>query len=451
MSPMSTFRPQNNKKNKNTKHIIKNNKKHHKHVKKELEIVKVHVPRRRHNNKHRGGGGSVGKYIQCLESPFSKPALKLGFGNFGPSTVRSAFNRFTYSNSATATDALIVSTPNFTLGGGTLSNVGFLTAVQSATPATSWTGASVTINRVGATNATMLNSVIQSARLISMGMRVTVRYAATSVRGQLLAAFLPDETASNLFATSSNGLQGLACFKPAYSNAAGEISVEVQYRPIDASSFAFSGATLTTATAGLSFAIPQLVVVLAGWPAAAGSYTVEINTIAHYETLCGLDGAGDDEDGGDSLSASGLTIDQAGAAAEKAGAPIITSELAIAAIDSFISTLRSSGLRGGRMMKSALGEQNSLPITYGDSASSTGSVPVVLASSALCELRDMRKAIAELQQQVRSSCDSDFEEEYGTSAHPPKCPNGPSSPGIDQLSRSTVQLIGELARKTRQQ
>jgi len=442
---MSTFRPQ---KTKNTKHIAKNHKKHHKHAKKELEVVKVRVARRRHKNKHGGGGGAVGKYIQCLQSPFSKPALKLGFGNFGPSTVRSAFNRFTFSNAATATDALIVATPNFTAGGGNLSNVGFLTAVQMSNPANSWNGTSVAINRVGATNATMLNTVIQSARLISMGCRVTVRYAATSVRGQLLAAFLPDETPANLFATVSNGLQGLACFKPAYSNAAGEISVEVQYRPIDASSFAFTGASLTTTTAGLNFAIPQLCVLLAGWPAAAGSYSVEVNTIAHYETLCGLDGAGDDEDGGDSLSASGLTVDQAGAAAEKAGAPVITSELAIAAIDSFISTLRSSGLRGGRMMKSSLGEQNPPPIAYGDGASA----PALTISSPIeRELLEMRKSIAELKLHARASCDSDFEEEYGSSSRPPKCPNRPSSPGIDQLSRSTVQLIGELARKTKQQ
>jgi hypothetical protein len=448
MPPMSTFRPKNTKQY--TKHITKTNKKPHKHVKKELEIVKVRAPRRTHK-KNRGGGGAVGKYVQCLQSPFSKPALKLGFGNFGPSTVRSAFNRFTFSNSATATEALVVATPNFTNGTTSISNVGFVTAIQSATPAASW-GTSVLFNRVGATNAAMLNSVIQSARLISMGCRVTVRYAATSVRGQLLAAFLPDETGANLFNTSSNGLQGLACFKPAYSNSAGEMSVEVQYRPIDASSFAFTGANLTTATAGVGFAIPQLVVLLAGWPAAAGSYTVEVNTLAHYETLCGLDGAGDDEDGGDSLSASGLTIDQAGAAAERAGVPVITSELAIAAIDSFISTLRSSGLRGGRMMKSALGEQNSLPITYGDGASSTGSASRALTSSALLdELHDMRKAIAEIKQHVRASCDSDFEEEYGSSSRPPKCPNRPSSPGIDQLSRSTVQLIGELARKTKQQ
>jgi hypothetical protein len=182
---------------------------------------------------------------------------------------------------------------------------------------------------------------------------------------------------------------------------------------------------------------------------------MEVNTIAHYETLCGLDGAGDDEDGGDSLSAGGLTMDQAGAAAANAGAPVVTSELAIAAIDSFVSNLRSSGLRGGRMMRSALGEQNSLVVPYGNVVASVASGPHSSAISA--ELQEINTNIAQMRLTARDSCDSDFEEEVNVSPSTPPCeerkevmtPSSlPRSSGIDQLSRSTMDLIGELvARK----
>lgn len=89
----------------------------------------------------------------------------------------------------------------------------------------------------------------------------------------------------------------------------------------------------------------------------------------------------------------------------------------------------------------------------------TAIVPPTSSSSSdsklMKELLEMRKEMAALRTAVRNSCDSDFEEEYGPSSTPPR-PSlkksdemtlRPSSPGIDSLSRSTVDLIGELARR----
>jgi hypothetical protein len=182
-----------------------------------------------------------------------------------------------------------------------------------------------------------------------MALRVTVRYPATSMRGNLFAAYVPDDSGTNFVNQSFNGLLNLFAACSAVASAAGEITIEVQYRPMDSSAFIFT--SLPTSSFPASSDFPQLYVVGTGWPTtttSTGGFSYEVNQIAHYECLSGFDGAGEDSDSGNSLASNGYTTDQVGQAAAKAGQPVITSGWAVEALDSALSNIaRARGGRGG--------------------------------------------------------------------------------------------------------
>jgi len=178
-----------------------------------------------------------------------------------------------------------------------------------------------------------------------MAMRVVVRYAATAIRGTVVAGYIADDNRSNLLLVNNVQLQQQFQSRTVPSSVAGELVCEVQYRPIDSTSFEFRSEPVlsTGVTAGISF--PQLYCTFAGFP--AGQFSVEVNTIMYLDTLPRLDASGDEEADNNSLALSGVTMDQAGAAAVRAGQPVLTNISTIEMLDSALSNM-SRAMTGGR-------------------------------------------------------------------------------------------------------
>jgi len=351
--------------------------------------VKHKVPKHSRRTKvksriqERGVLASLPNYMKALTDPWFAPPVRLGWGSFTPSSLRAAWIRNTYSPSTTTTAFVVRATPTATSAGTATSGTsGFLQTFESGSSSGQLSSASTSSN-FAATNSMAFAAAVQTGRVVSMALRVTVRYPAANARGNLYGVYVPDDSGANLVASSYLTLASLFTSRTAQSSAAGEITIEVQYRPADSSSFAYN--SLPTASLPATTSLPQLLVIGTGWAPNSG-FTYEVNIIAHYETLSGLDLGGDDVDDGNSLAANGVTMDQAGQASTKAGEAVITSGFLLDALDSAtsnISRARSGLGRSSRMIATALSTisnlQNSQPIL--DPGLSSSSLPGVLPAS----------------------------------------------------------------------
>lgn len=312
---------------------------------------------------------SLKNYIRALCDPMFAQPVRLGWGTFVPTSLRTAYSRSGIAAGGTTTCFAFRATPTFVIAtsitGGTS---GFLSGFEAVTSNTVLSASTGVVN-FGAVNAAALGTVIDTARLVSMCFRFTVRYAATSVRGSLFGMYIPDDTGNSYVAQQFIFLGAQFQSRTAIQTAPGELTIEVQYRPTDASSFSFNSIPTTSQSAGVS--IPQLIVVGAGWT--PGTFGYEYSIVAHYETLGGLDNGGDDTSDGDSLAVNGVTMDAAGQAAAQAGDPVVTSGYAIASLDAAMSTIASSRRGMGGRAKPGLGMFSSMPgpATYSGSASSS--------------------------------------------------------------------------------
>jgi hypothetical protein len=337
----------------------------------QLQLVTQRVPAIRRNKKkkknvsgrqnmqrlnEKAGSATLEGYVSALQNPFFASPVRLGFGTFVPTSLRAGWFRTSATANALSTCFAVRATPTFTTGNTTTCSSGYGMAWETTT-GTVLIGASTATYNQAAVNSAALASVIQTARLVSMALRVTVRYPATAMRGNLFGAFIPDDSGTNFAAQSFNGLCNLFASCSAVASAAGEITIEVQYRPMDASAFIFTSLPTSSYTAATDF--PQLYVCGTGWPlGTAGGFSYEVNQISHYESLSGFDGAGEDADGGNTLASNGFTTDQVGQAASKAGQPVVTSGWAVEALDSALSNIsraRSGRGRLGRALTSDVG------------------------------------------------------------------------------------------------
>jgi len=191
--------------------------------------------------------------------------------------------------------------------------------------------------------------VVQSARVVASSIRIVVRYPATSSRGTLKGLYLPDENAINVASQNYAQLGALNATRWANSSASGEIGIDVAYRPVDSTSFEFN----TTASVGTGGGpIPQLLVIGEGWPTGT---SIDTFVITHYETLSGVDQAGDDADSGENtLSSNSVSLDMAGNNASRLQ-PVTTSISSIELLDHALENAARSGARTGMSTRSRFG------------------------------------------------------------------------------------------------
>lgn len=278
---------------------------------------------------------SVQSYLRVLRDPWFAPPIRLGFGSFIPTSIRSTWNNVSIAPTSTATCFVYIGTP--AIGQGIpATNLGYGQYYNTTSPDVPLTG--VPSTPYPAANHVAFGAAVDTCRVIAGAVRVTVRYAATSVRGSLWVGYMADDSSFAVLSKTFTALTNVYSMRRCHSTAGGEIGGESQYRPSDSSSFNFDATLALDATGavGAASSIPQLIVVGTGW--AAGSFSLDVNQIFHYECLSGLDAGGDDA-GGDSLAATGATLDQVGHASASLGEPVITSVAGMDAVDMAYSGL----------------------------------------------------------------------------------------------------------------
>lgn len=276
-------------------------------------------------------------YVKALEDPFFAPAPKLGIGTFAPTSKHTIW----FENTAITIGALetcfaVASVPSISAPAKTYTSTVATTLLSGATQVV-----------YPATNSALINTLAQTGRVINWAVRVKVRAAATALPGTLGGIYFPNETRSNVETPSFSGMTSLSGYRPFSSSSTGQIGGEVQYRPIDMTSFEFYGFIVNPALIGGSTNTPTCLIVGTGW--AAGTYSVEVSVVGHFETLGGADAAGEADSEPD-LVDGGATIDSISTAIAKTGEPIRTSLEALMALDetsNHIARMRRARSLGG--------------------------------------------------------------------------------------------------------
>lgn len=314
-------------------------------------------------------------YLNCLRDPWFSPPVRLGWGCYVPTSIRSAFFRTTWTIDSIRPFDTVVSSPRQWVAAGSSVSNGFFKHVQTATATQALQSGDNFSN--AATNSAYLSSTIQSSRVIAAALRITVHYAATDVPGNLFGLFLPEESMSNIDAQSASSIIGLFAARRAVNTTAGETMIEVQYRPFDPLSFSFRGDGSTTS---IQTSAPQMLVGISGYQ--PGS-VVTAELVVHHETNGGLDGSSDDTtDSATTLSAAGVTMDMAGSAAA-ASQPVATNGWAIEALDSALSRIAGrNNVFSGRFGGSRNGWITPLPPGESSISSSSPATPATSPASA---------------------------------------------------------------------
>lgn len=368
----------------------------------------IHKHREARKKSRSGGAGSA--YVNALRRPFFSPAPKLGFGTLVPTSVRSAWQRGSVSSIdgsfASCSSWMVVNTPiTGASNAGIFSNTtGYLTTVGVPNSGSPFNGATTAgssgVFNSGAQNGAVLAGLVNSSRVISGALRVTVRYPLTAARGIVYAGFIPDASRFALGTFNAATLCAMPFMKMCSSNAAGELTCEVQYRPSEISDYIFDAGWCANTPASSASAMPQLIVVGMAW---LGTYSIDISVITHYECLAGLtQGASDQDDS--SLPNDVLTMEQAARAAITAGPSVLTTQSITDSIDSFtsnISRFGRFGTGGAHVMRGMLTQNTIDPLA----PLSSGSSSVVAASSSV-------KLVA-----TEPEEDESYEHEYGVDPH----------------------------------
>jgi len=332
----------------------------------EKRVVSLHKPqvvKQKHKHRHsklmlkhgipEHAHMQVGKYLDCLMDPWYAGPIRLGWGSFTPTMLRTGFSRFTATvNAADANFAMVLHPDTIGNSGAAVPS----TYVQWGDPTTT-TALNAALRSLGGGygNATALSSVIQTLRVVAASIRVTVRYSANTVRGDLIGLYIPGDSFNNLTNSTFSALANLNGARWATSDVAGQISIQVNYRPSDVNSFAFTG----TAVSATTTIIPHLIVVGAGW--IPNTFSVDVAFLSHYESLGGFDPAADDYDASETIAASGATMDQVGALASTSQ-PILTDNTAIMSIDNALANITRSSQRTGMSTRSSfMSQPNTIP------------------------------------------------------------------------------------------
>jgi len=271
--------------------------------------VTFNDPRSRKQQIQTGGqtvSNPLRAYVNTLTDPFENAPVRLGFNCFVNSALRSSWLKSTYPVSA-AHDAFFLYVDPFHAGLPDVTHDGHFTIGVSILSSQTL-AASTGLAYAAAANQTTLAAQVQSGRTVSAGLRVSVRYAATSKRGSLHALMIPDDSTSLIFAKTHDYLTALYQTKECYSDCAGQIGGEVDFRPVDSTDLSFDSLWAGTAVSN-TLQGQKLLIIGTGWLGVAP--TIEYKTIVHGETIASIDMGDDDGNAQTSLAASGVSYEQA--------------------------------------------------------------------------------------------------------------------------------------------
>jgi hypothetical protein len=305
----------------------------------------------------RSPGAMASLYRSALTDPWFNQPVRLGVNTFTPTSLKTATYRNTFTATGGATGITILATPAINLAPSGLapSEFGF-----NSVYAYNGTGASLALdltsaNTSPAAGASQFVNDATTARVVAGALRVTVRYAATSIRGSVQGIWFPAVSVADIVQNSPIGLGNLAAARTAYSDAGGELTLEVQYRPYDPSCFFFSSQLVANGGIDRNFPLNSVMaVVITGFP--ANAFTVEVDQIYHYETMGSSLAGNNDEAHAESLALAGLTVDQIGHIAITSGEPVVCDQAALRKLDSK-SLAYLAGAGGGT---AGLGELNGM-------------------------------------------------------------------------------------------
>jgi len=235
----------------------------------------VRVPIKAHG--HRVAESSDA-YTEMLARPFTASLRPLGFGTLVPTTVMQGFRRIQLAPGSTTKSFVFAMCPT--------ANV--MVRYWEATDSSLALGNP--LHTYDPTNKSQITAMAQLARVINGGLRVRVRYAATSPAGSLAGFYTTSDSITNLQALSPDSLMALDSATWLNENLSGSCAIEVQYRPDDYYSFVFGASPLSGYNS--ANAAPMLVVIGTGW--VAGSFNIETQAVMGLESQSGLLGSGAD-------------------------------------------------------------------------------------------------------------------------------------------------------------
>jgi len=268
-------------------------------------------------------------YVEGLEDPFSGPIGKLGFGTFVPTGVHTGWRQISITPSATATCFAIVVTPG--VGGD------FIRFYQGAT---AQTALGTSTNFTALQNAATLALQMQTARVISSGIRCIARVAGTGLMGSMGGIYLPDDNLLNIEGQTYDNICNLSGFREFHVSGAGEKGGQVAYRPIDPTSFVFDSLYANSGNVDNTASRPYMVIIGRNFPANAHQFDVAVHEA--LESLGGLDAAGDDD-----TSLTDLNIDAIGALLPVVAPPVTVSLTAVDMLDAAMTNVSRSQARYG--------------------------------------------------------------------------------------------------------
>jgi hypothetical protein len=177
----------------------------------------------------------------------------------------------------TVTSFAVVNNPMaLQLSAGALgtNQLSYLKVMSDISPDTTLTAAAG-ITQYATTNQARLQTEYDSYRVLTAGLRVTVRYPMTSSPGRLFV-LNPFESDQRLAGLTFNQVASLACSQPIVLDGSGVAIAEVRWRPSDLLDFEF----LSTSSS-YNFNSSKLVVIGIGWT--ANNFSLDIEAIAHHE------------------------------------------------------------------------------------------------------------------------------------------------------------------------
>jgi len=213
----------------------------------------------------RNAGASVAQaYLNTLNAPFKYPGINIGFGCLIPTMLNSVYVKGSFN--VNATDGTFrVNTLPWTLNptnNGTIVNIANLAASVAQT-----------YSPIAAADGGLLNNMAGFARVVSGGLRVFVKYAATA-QGGIMNAFTIPTNSSTPTTLSFNTALSLPQARMSNTD-----SCSVYYRPTDFNDYEFY--SLTSAGATSTLASFQGYIDGTGYPTGA---TVYYEACYHLET-----------------------------------------------------------------------------------------------------------------------------------------------------------------------
>lgn len=244
--------------------------------------IKEHAKPRKPRRAKRQTSNALQLFKRSATNPFQYAPPGLGYDVFSTPNLLTAWNR-TYGAQINAGGSFAVlfdpSTIVQTTGAfGAVANSFYKYAVGASSVSLSTLSASTAC--FGSANAATLQTLSRVFRPITAGIRVSVRYAASSAPGRVMAVSVSDSQTA-IGAMSIDQLSELDGVHPISFDGSGVAMIQNNYRQTDAYDFTFS---TTAAPQSASVTISQTIIIGLGWPA---NTSFDIEAVAHLEGFGG--------------------------------------------------------------------------------------------------------------------------------------------------------------------